>query len=142
MWSIWKIHKYLTFKPGLSQNGRFQEETWGRDLPSENRRIGTYAPHHLKHLVKYHLSIYGIRNFAKFFNKCINYLSHLFENDRIKSWTNLKDQHDLVDDIFFPVLQDKGNNFNHSDLNENNVYQNHHVTQEGRNLSLDKMSSK
>ena len=60
---------------------------------------------------------------------------HLFENDRIKSWTNLKDQHDLVDDIFFPVLQDKGNNFNH-------VYQNHHVTQEGRNLSLDKMSSK
>ena len=23
----WKIHKYLTFKSGSSQNGRFQEET-------------------------------------------------------------------------------------------------------------------
>ena len=32
------------------------------------------------------------------------------------------------------ILQDKGNNFNHNDLNKNHVYQNHHVTQEGRNL--------
>ena len=37
MWSTWKFNKYLTFTPGLSQkNGRFQEETWWRELSSPN----------------------------------------------------------------------------------------------------------
>ena len=62
----------------------------------------------LKH--HYYPSIYGIRNFAKFFNKCINYLSHLFENERNISWTNLKDEHDLVDDMFFPACSVKTSN--------------------------------
>ena len=94
---------------------------------------------------KYYLSTYGITNFAKFFNKCINCL---FENDRMLSWAKLKDEHELVDDMFFPVCSVKTSksckikDFNYSNLNEYNVYQNHHVTQEGRNLSLGKMSPK
>ena len=30
------FHKYLTFKPELSQNGRFQKKMCRRDLSSEN----------------------------------------------------------------------------------------------------------
>ena len=50
--------------------------------------------------------------------------------------------------MFFPVFSVKTSksckikDFNYSNLNEYNVYQNHHVTQEGRNLSLGKMSPK
>ena len=45
----------MTFKPGSSKNGRFQEETWGRgwggagavfskpETPVQNGRVGTYG---------------------------------------------------------------------------------------------------
>ena len=36
VWSTWKIHKDLTFKPESSQNGRFQEETGRRELFTQN----------------------------------------------------------------------------------------------------------
>ena len=38
-WSTWKIHKCLTFKPGSSQNGRFQEEKGEQELSSQNRSL-------------------------------------------------------------------------------------------------------
>ena len=39
MGSTWKTLKDLTFKPGSSQNGRFREETGGRELPSQNESL-------------------------------------------------------------------------------------------------------
>ena len=41
--STWKTLKDLTFKPGSSQNRRFLKETGGRELPSQNGRVGTYV---------------------------------------------------------------------------------------------------
>ena len=41
-------------------------------------------------------------HFPKFSNKGINFLSHLFENDRIISWINLKDRYELTN-MFFSV---------------------------------------
>ena len=43
MWSTWKIRKYLTFKPESSQNGRFREGAGGRELSSQDGRVGTYV---------------------------------------------------------------------------------------------------
>ena len=40
-------------------------------------------------------------HFPKFSNKGINFLSQLFENDRIISWINLKDISELTNDMFF-----------------------------------------
>ena len=34
-----KYSKYLTFKSGSSQNGRFQEKTGGRELPYQNESL-------------------------------------------------------------------------------------------------------
>ena len=39
MWSTWKPHQDLIFKPGSSQNGRIQEWTRGQGVASENRGI-------------------------------------------------------------------------------------------------------
>ena len=41
--STWKNDKDLTFKPGSSQNRRFQEETGGRELSCQNGRVWTFG---------------------------------------------------------------------------------------------------
>ena len=62
MWSTWKKkknHKYLTFKPGSSQNRIFSEETDKRmrvvflqwKSPIQNGRVGTYVLKMRKKLV-------------------------------------------------------------------------------------------
>ena len=39
MWSTWKTHEDLTFKPGWSQNDTFEEETGGRELSFQNKSL-------------------------------------------------------------------------------------------------------
>ena len=36
MWSTWKTHKYLAFKSGSSQTGRFKKGPEGWELSSQN----------------------------------------------------------------------------------------------------------
>ena len=49
MWSTWKIHKYLAFKPGSSQNGIFSNKRedgaalWKQQTPVQNGRVETYG---------------------------------------------------------------------------------------------------
>ena len=45
-----EIRKYLTFKPGSSQNVRFQEETGGRELSSQNGSL-PFKTGELAHIV-------------------------------------------------------------------------------------------
>ena len=49
MWSTCKIHKYLTSKPGSSQNGRFQEYT-KREPLIQNGRVEIYVGGRVKDL--------------------------------------------------------------------------------------------
>ena len=44
-------------------------------------------------------------HFEKFSNNNINLLSQLFENGRIISWVNLKDEYELTNDKFFQWAQ-------------------------------------
>ena len=39
LWSTWKTHKGLAFKPGQSRNERFQEETGRQELSFQNRSL-------------------------------------------------------------------------------------------------------
>ena len=89
-------------------------------------------------------------HFPKFFNKSINLLQQLFENDRIISWINLKGRCELTNDMFFQWAQLKHAIpprwkkiiFDYNDINENDLCQNHHVVKRARILPLDKLSSK
>ena len=74
----------------------------------------------------------------------------LFENCRIISWTNLKDRYDLTNDLFFQWAQLKHVIlprwkkiiFDYSNINKNDLCQNHHVITGAKILHLDKLSSK
>ena len=82
-------------------------------------------------------------------NKCINFLSQLFENDRIMSWINLKDKYELTNNMFFQWAQLKHavpprwkkTIFDYSDINEKDLWQNHQVIKGTRILPFDKLSS-
>ena len=51
---------------------------------------------------KKYIKIEGtVIHFQKFSNKGINFLSQLFQNDRIISWINLKDRYELKNNMFF-----------------------------------------
>ena len=88
--------------------------------------------------------------FSKFSNKGINFLSQLFENVRIISWINLKGKYELTNNMFFQWAQLKDAIpprwkkviFDYSNVNENDLSQNHHVIKEARILPLDRLSSK
>ena len=66
------------------------------------------------------------------------------------SWVNLKDKYELMNDMFFQWAQIKhavptrwkALISNYSDMDEENLCQNHHVTKEARILSTNKLSSK
>ena len=66
------------------------------------------------------------------------------------SWVNLKDKYELMNDMFFQWAQIKHAVptrwktliSNYSDMDEENLCQNHHVTKEARILSTNKLSSK
>ena len=66
------------------------------------------------------------------------------------SWVNLKDKYELMNDMFFQWAQIKHAVptrwktliSNYSDIDEENLCQNHHVTKEARILSTNKLSSK
>ena len=86
--------------------------------------------------------------FPKFSDKDINVILQLFENGRLISWVNLKNRYELTNDVFFQwaqlkhavlVRRDKLN-FDYSDIDENDLYQNHHVIKGARILSLHKLS--
>ena len=88
-------------------------------------------------------------HFPKFSNKGINFLSQLFENGRIISWINLKDRYELPSNMYFRraqlkhVIPPKWKQiiFDYSDINENDLCQNHHLIKGARILPLDKLSS-
>ena len=71
----------------------------------------------------------AVIHFEKFCNKNINFLLQLFKNGRIMSWVNLKDE------MFFQWTQQKLAILtrsktlisNYSDIDEENLCQNHHV---------------
>ena len=77
----------------------------------------------------------AVIHFYKLSNKNINFLSQLFENGRIMSRVNLKDEYKLTNDMFFQWVQLKHviptrwktliSDF--IDIDENNLCQNHHV---------------
>ena len=87
-------------------------------------------------------------HFPKFCNKDINFLSQLFENGRIISWVNLKERYELTNDMFFQWAQLKHAIparckkliSDHSDINENDLQQTHHVIKGARILSLNQTS--
>ena len=66
------------------------------------------------------------------------------------SWVNLKDKYELMSDMFFQWAQIKYAVptrwktliSNYSDIDEENLCQNHHVTKKARILSTNKLSSK
>ena len=76
--------------------------------------------------------------FSKFSDKDINVISQLFDNGRIISWVNLKDTYKLTDENISQWAQLKHELramtkqliFDYSDINENGLYQNHHVIKE------------
>ena len=98
---------------------------------------------------KYHEIKGTAINFPKFSNEDFSFLLQLFENGKVISWANLKDRYDWQMACFFSglnwnmqFLQDgKKLIFDHSDINENDLYQNHHIIK-ARILSLNKISSK
>ena len=49
MWSTWKVHIDLTFKPRSCQNGRSQEQTGGRKLYSQNGSL-PFKTRELEHM--------------------------------------------------------------------------------------------
>ena len=76
--------------------------------------------------------------FSKFSDKDINLISQLFDNGRIISWVSLKDTYKLTDKNISQWAQLKHELramtkqliFYYSDINENGLYQNHHVIKE------------
>ena len=89
-------------------------------------------------------------HFENVSNKNINFLSQLFENDRMISLFNLKDEYGLTNDMFFQWDQLK-HTFptkwktlisNYGDTDEKHLCQDHHVSKGARILSTDKLSSK
>ena len=79
----------------------------------------------------------------------MKFLLQLFENGWIISWINLKDRHELTNNMFFQYAQLKHAIFprwkkiifDYSDINENNLCQNHHIFRGARILPLAKLSS-
>ena len=77
----------------------------------------------------------AVIHFEKFCDKNINFLSQLFKNIRIMSWVNLKDEYELTNKMFFQWTQQKlaiptrwkTLISNYSDIDEENLCQNHHV---------------
>ena len=92
----------------------------------------------------------AVIHFEKFSNKNISLSLQLFENGRITSWVNLKDKYELTNDIFYQWAQLKHAisarwktlNSNYSDIDEENLCQNHHVIKGARIFSTNKFSSK
>ena len=92
----------------------------------------------------------AVIHFEKFSNKNINFSLQLFQNGRIISWVNLKDEYELTNDMFFQRAQLKNAIptrwkaliFNFSVAEEKNLYQNHHIVKEARILSTYTLSSK
>ena len=89
-------------------------------------------------------------SFANFSIRDINFLPQLFENGKIILWVNFKDEYELTNDMFFqwahlkhaiPARWKKLIN-EYSDVNGNDVYQNHLVIKRARDLFPDKLSSK
>ena len=66
MWSTWRIHKYLIFIPGSSQNGRFSGRNGRvgavlskREPPAQNGRVGTYRSINVN-IIKCYIIIYNL----------------------------------------------------------------------------------
>ena len=83
-------------------------------------------------------------------NKNINFLSHFFENGRVISWVNIKNEYELTNDMFFQWVHLKHTIptrwktliSNDSDIGNNNLCQNHRVIKGARIFSTDKLSFK
>ena len=89
-------------------------------------------------------------HFEKFSNQSISFLLQLFENDRIIPWVKLRNKYKLTNDMFFQRAQLKHAIptrwktliSNYSNVDEKNLYQNHHVIKGARILYTEKLSSK
>ena len=145
--SSFKFHSSLSFKKSslkkLLPFCRHMLNSWSQSL-SGSPEISSQISSQFLWFNKY-IKIEGtVIHFPKFSNKGINFLSQLFENGRIISWINLKDRYELTNNMFFQWAQLKHPIpprwkkiiFDYSEINENDLCQNHHVIKGDRILQI------
>ena len=136
-WSFWAFHDI----PGNGKYGFSRSESLLLQEISKKQRDS------LKRIGKCKRNA----DIANFFNwKLVKHgdIKHLFHG-RIISWINLKDRYELTYNIFFQWAQLKHAIrprwkiiiFDYSDINLNDLFQNHHVIKGARILPLGKLSS-
>ena len=147
-----KFHSNLSFKKSslkkLLPFYRHMLNSWSQSLSGSPETSSQILSQFL--WFNKYIKIEGtVIHFPKFSNKGINFLSQLFENGRIISWINLKDRYELPSNMYFRraqlkhVIPPKWKQiiFDYSDINENDLCQNHHLIKGARILPLDKLSS-